>query len=175
MSSVVSPLPDAHAERIRERRRAIDDQLGVGSPLDSPAPHFTYQLAGSYDTGALRPALERLAGQYEPFTVRTNGVAVFTDSEPVVYVPVTRDRTLSRLHTAVWDAVTETATDTVEYYRPPRWVPHVTIGHVDRDEVGPVVDLLQQDDFHWEFTVDTIGYLDGSTEEIEMTFRLGES
>lgn len=175
MSSVVSPLPDAHTEQIRERRRAIDDQLGVSSPLDSPAPHITYQLAESYDTEALRPALEGLAEQFEPFTVRTNGVAVFTGTDPVVYVPVIRAQQLSRLHATVWDAVTETATETVAYYRPPQWVPHITIGHVDSDDVGAVVDFLQQDDFCWEFTVDTIGYLDGSSEEIEVAVSMGES
>lgn len=95
MASVVSLLPDEYTQRVQDLRTGLHDELGISTPLEGPPPHFTYQLAKRYDVDALQPVLERIAENEDSFTIRTNGVALFTDTEPVVYIPVTRNRQLT--------------------------------------------------------------------------------
>ncbi len=162
MASVVSLLPDEYTQRVKDLRVGLHDELGISTPLEGPPPHFTYQLAERYDVDALQPVLERIAENEDSFTIRTNGVALFTDTEPVVYIPVTRNRQLTALHQRIWDKVAGPATTVADYYRPETWMPHITIGLLNHDEVPRVIEYLHRYDFRWEIEIETIAYLQGS-------------
>ena len=172
MSSVVSLLPDEHAEKVQDLRITIRDELGISSPLECPYPHFTYQLAEKYDVHQLESVLEQISEQQERFAIRTNGLAIFTDTKPVIYIPVIRNSQLSRFQSNIWGDISEAASNVADYYHPNRWVPHITVGLVNRDEVSDVVGLLSENDFLWEIPVDNIAHLRGSTGEIGREFSI---
>lgn len=162
MPGIVSLLDSETSRRIVELRRRLEDELGVRTPVENHCPHVSYQVAERYDQG-LVDALRELAAEQDPFSVRTNGIGVFTDSEPlVVYVPVVRDAGLSALHERVWDRCSPLGSGLQDYYRPDRWTPHITIAPVDRDELPSVVDLLGEHSCYWEANIETIATIQGT-------------
>lgn len=162
MGGIVSLVDERTSRKITEIRRRLDDELDVQTPIENHYPHFSYQVAKRYDDGRLSEVIRDLAGEREPFVVKTNGIGVFTDSSPlIVYIPVVRDASLSAFHSRVWEMGATTGTDFQEYYRPERWTPHITIAPVERDEFPSVMNLLSEYSFYWDVEVDNLATIRG--------------
>lgn len=162
MAGIVSLLDAEASQTVVDVRQRLDDELDVQTPIQNHYPHFSYQVANHYDDERVSEVIRGIANEQEPFTVRTNGIGVFSDSDPlIVYIPVVRDSHLSAFHSRIWGEGETAGSDFQEYYRPERWTPHITIAPVERAELPSVMSLLSEYSFYWDVEVDNIATIQG--------------
>ncbi|WP_415380264.1 2'-5' RNA ligase family protein [Halosimplex sp. TS25] len=172
MGGIVSLLDERATEKILAVRQRLDEELGVQTPFRNHYPHFSYQVAARYDAEQLSEAIDGLASGRDPFVVRTNGIGVFSDSEPlIVYVPVIRDADLSRFHSRVWDEGKSAGTDLQDYYSPRRWTPHITLAPVDRAKLPSVMELLSEYSFYWDVQIENVAAITGDAPHRKVEHR----
>lgn len=172
MAGIVSLLDERATEKVLAVRERLAEELDVQPPFRNHYPHFSYQVAARYDTEQLSEAIDVLAREQDPFVVRTNGIGVFSDSEPlIVYIPVIRDAGLSRFHSRVWDEGTSAGTDLQDYYRPRRWTPHITLAPVDRADLPSVMELLSEYSFYWDVQIENVAAITGEAPDRKVEHR----
>ena len=118
--------------------RRIDRELGLRGVLVTPYPHFSFLVAEHLDLGALGARLTRLAARTAPFTVSVRGLATFPQPWPVVYLRVVPNPRLRELHRKVWERTRRAVAGSLDYYRPERWVPHITLAHGEESRARPL-------------------------------------
>lgn len=171
MPGIVSLLDAEASQSVIKIRQRLDDELDVEIPIRNHYPHFSYQVADQYDK-RVPLVIQRLASEQESFAVHTNGIGVFTDSDPlIVYIPVIRDSHLSAFHSRVWDEGETAGTDLQEYYHPERWTPHITIAPVERTELPSVMHLLSEYSFYWDVEIDNIATIHGEAPNRRVTHK----
>lgn len=168
--------------RIRETWEKLERELGLRGVLVMPYPHFSYQIAGGYDRAAVETSLSHLAEETVPFEIHTTGLATFEGPWPVVYVAVRLDSRLRALHARVWDLCLPFARNTVPYYRPEAWTPHITLAHGDEhnatplsmEQVRTVLRLLNPKEYRWTVSIEQIALVwdEGSVQRPIRTFPL---
>lgn len=172
MAGIVSLIDSETSQTVVEIRRQLDDELGVQTPIQNHYPHFSYQVAEYHDNEEVSEIIQGLANEQEPFVVHTNGIGVFSDSDPlIVYIPVIRDSHLSAFQSRVWEKGKTAGTDFQEYYRPERWTPHITSAPVERDELPSMMDLLNGYSFYWDVEIDNIATIQGDAPNRRVNHR----
>ena len=178
MHGLVSLLDDEHFRLVEEIWDELERDFGVRNLYVTPFPHFSYQVAETYDMELAAGVLSEVARTTAPFTVRTTGLGIFNITHPVLYVPVVRSPELSDLHEMLWREVTRAATGATEYYRPEMWMPHITLAHgdIDIDRLTAAVRGLSARNFHWEIRIDnlTVIYDTGTEQGLRHRFGLGD-
>jgi 2'-5' RNA ligase len=171
-SGVVSLLDEPHSELVEQMWDELQSEFGLTGVRRTPWPHFSYQV-GDYDTVRIHEVLERFARTMSPFVVTTAGLAVFTGAQPVLYVPVVRTAQLSRRHQALWNAIGDACVDSVAYYTPADWVPHVTLAEHDLngESLTAAVGLLSRRSLHWTIEIDNLAFIDATAPEQKLTAR----
>lgn len=169
MYGIVSLLDPQHDALVEGIWSEFKSRFGVHGVHRTPVAHFSYHVAEGYDQAKLRDVLLPIAAQFAPFTVRTNGLGIFTNEEPALYIPVHMTGTLRHLHQALWEPLSSIATGVHPLYHPERWVPHITLaeGDVDHELMIHLIALLIQRDFYWQIRVDNLTLL-GSDEGQEV-------
>ncbi|MDB4895600.1 MAG: hypothetical protein JWN15_1862 [Firmicutes bacterium] len=177
MHAVVSLLDDGYAKQVQALWAELYREFGVRGIFGSSYPHFSYQVAASYDVKRLAEALEPVANATAPFRIHTGGLGIFPGPRPVLFVPVVRSARLSRLQQALWRPMTGVATDVQGYYQPSFWMPHITIGYGDMDPemLGRVVTHLSTRSFAWEIPIDNLAviYERDGTQGVEFRLAFG--
>lgn len=175
MDGVASVLDDKHFAMVENLWDEFKEKFGVHGIAKTPIPHFSYHVAQRYDHEHLEKLLRRMATDIEPFTVKTNGLGIFTGSAfPVLYIPVIRNYDLTTFHNRMWQAVSEWAQDTSDYYHPDNWRPHITLTHhdVSHELLPQVVSLLSKRSFNWEIRVENIALISGEEEIHSVKFKI---
>ena len=74
---------------------------------------------------------------------------------PVLYLPVVRAAELSAVQAQVWAAVDPHSAEAEAYYRPERWMPHITLGlgDVQPETLGRIVAGLSARRFEWTIPI----------------------
>ena len=179
MHGVVTILDEAHYERVETLWAELKREFGVGSARVVNYPHFSYHVAEDYKLDRLAAVLEAIARQTAAFTVKASGLGIFTGPEPVLYVPIVRSAMLTKLHRQVWTAVEPTSRDSIAYYTPDLWLPHITLGHDDIDEgnLGAIVQWLNEQSLNWDIAVNNLSLIYDASRGYEVPIRteLGES
>jgi 2'-5' RNA ligase len=169
MHGVVSLLDDVHYALVEKLWDELAQKFDVRGIYVTPFPHFSYQVAESYDVEAVESVLRDVAGRTRPFRVRTAGLGIFTVASPILHIPIVRSPELTAFHAELWRALPQTPTGKVAaYYQPEAWVPHITLAHgdVDAAKVGEVIARLSARNFHWEITVNNLSLIyDTGTEQ----------
>ncbi len=102
--------------------------LGAGTLLTHThgrhVPHLSYAVLRAFDVDAVREAVEALPSG-RPVDLRIDTVGHFHRGRLALLPAVTTD--LLERHTRVVDAAEHTGADLHHYYRPGRWVPHLSI------------------------------------------------
>ncbi len=175
-SGVVSLLDDRSRARVEELWDELEARLGVRSVRRAPWPHFSYQV-GDYDEAGVHQVLERVANAACSFRVVISGLGIFTGVRPILYLPVVRVPEVSEMHRRVWDAMEDVCTAPVDYYRPARWVPHVTLAEDDLDDatLGAAVRMLSTRSLPSAASVDNLTFIDasGSQPKLNGRFKFG--
>jgi len=159
MHGVVSLLDPTHHTKVEDIWSRLEAHCGLTGVRVTPIPHFSWQVTMDYDFDLLQSAMEKLASELVPFSVRTAGLGIFTGkSDIVLYIPLVKDEMLFKLHQIIWKAATPYTTQPIAYYAPDNWMPHITIGHGDVDENGLAcaTRLLARENFNWEILVDNL-------------------
>jgi len=145
-------------------------------------PHFSYQVAESFDLDALEARLAKEAPQLAPITTRVSGVGIFSGPHPIIFLPVVRTLELSHLHHRLWEVTNGTAHQRIAHYHATRWIPHITLAQKDvtHDTLPDVMRWLNDRTFEWEIRVDNLAliYTEGEEDkDTGMAFRfdLGSS
>jgi 2'-5' RNA ligase len=179
MHGVVSLLDRAHYEQVDHLWAELAEMFDVRGVYVTPYPHFSYHVAAAYDLDRLDPILQTIAGLTAPFRVRTTGLGVFTGSQPVLYLPVVRTAALSRVHAALWPAITPAAQDSSGYYHPDHWMPHITIGigDVPPARLAAIIAHLATRSFDWEIPIDQFAliYESGTGQTIRDRYLFGQA
>lgn len=177
MHGIVSLLDDEHYAQVESIWAELEKDFGVRGVYVTPFPHFSYQVAESYDAEAVEAVLRTVAHELKPFRVRTAGLGLFNVQHPVLYIPLVRSRELSALHERLWEELSRFGAGVAEYYRPDMWVPHITLAHgvIDRGKLSELVYALSERQFHWEISVNNLSiiYDTGTEQGLRCRFNLG--
>jgi 2'-5' RNA ligase len=179
LHGVVSLLDPSATSRVKSIWSSLERQFGLRGVLGIPYPHFSYQVARSYDYAALEATLELLSQEVRPFTIRTSGLETFDGNWPVVFIAVERDDSLQALHRRVWTRCLPHASDVIPYYRPNAWVPHITLAYGEERnsvpllaaQVQSVLKKLNTGNYRWEIPIDNIAIVWGDSSVQEQVRR----
>jgi 2'-5' RNA ligase len=179
MHGIVSFLDEPHYRRVEELWAELSGRFDVEGIYVTPYPHFSYQVAESYDREKVASILQLLAGRTGPFLVHTSGLGIFTGPQPILYVPVARSPYLAKLQAELWMAVSRAAGGVVDYYLPERWLPHITLGFGDitLDKLPAIVGWLNQQSLNWTIPVNNFSFIydDGQEQTVQYRFPFGGS
>jgi 2'-5' RNA ligase len=161
MDGLVSLLDQRHHDRVEVLFSLLEDRCGLRGIRMTPYPHFSWQVAESFDRQELPPAMTAWAQVQDPFFVHTSGMGIFSGSEPVLYLPIIRSRQLNRLHAALWEQLAAWRTGASPLYRPEAWMPHITLafGDVTRESLSCAVRSLARQTFEWQIKIDNLALL----------------
>jgi 2'-5' RNA ligase len=177
MNGVVSLLDERQYAVVEQIWAELERGLGLRGVYATPYPHFSYHVARAYQMEQLETALAHLVNGLRPLTVTTAGLAIFTGTQPVLYVPVVRTPELSRLHQALWREVSRVASGIESYYAPERWLPHISLAFGDLAEhsLSGAMRLLSTRDFTWELPIDNVAIIEdtGKKQELRRRFSFG--
>ncbi|MBC8171458.1 MAG: 2'-5' RNA ligase family protein [Anaerolineae bacterium] len=178
MYGVVALLDEQHHHKVEALWAEFYEKFGVHGVSGASVPHFSFHVAERYNMEKLEATLKRAAREMSPFTVRTNGLGIFTGKAPVLYIPVTRKPELTLFHQRLWEPLSATATSPSPYYHPDQWRPHITLTHqdVDHELLPQVIRLLSERAFVWDMQIDTLALLSSEDEpedNVMMKVKMG--
>lgn len=176
MHGLVSLLDKKHTRKTEFLWEMLQEKCGYGGIESAPYPHFSWLIAQDFDWSTLEESMKEIAAETRPFTVRTNGLGIFSGFYPVIYIPLVRTKAMSALHQKIWERTQEIGTNIVSYYTPQNWVPHITLAYegITQENISCAMQELIFHNFKWEFEVNNIGFIhqnDKTTEEILSEFK----
>ena len=179
---VVSLLDERSTERVEATWKQLERELGLRGVLSMPFPHFSYQIAEGYEREAAEATLAELARSIAPFTITTTGISTFPEPWPVVFVAIDRVPYLRTLHERIFSACAPHARAPLDYYRPERWTPHITLAHGEErnsvplpaETVRTIVATLDPVGYRWTVPIDNLALVwdEGTVQRPVRRFRL---
>lgn len=161
MDGLVSLLDQRHHDRVEVLSGLLQDRCGLQDRRATPFPHFSWQVAESFDFPELPERMAEWAHEQAPFSVRTNGLGLFSAPEPVLYLPVIRTAHLNRLHAQLWEIFSHLRRGENTYYAPEAWIPHVTLsmGGITQEQVACAIRLLARQSYEWTISINNLAVL----------------
>lgn len=175
MQAIVATLPEPHRTQVLDLWAGLERRFGVHSELTTEFPHFSLHVAGDdYDGECLEERLREFATEHPPLRVRTAGLGLFTQKRTILYMPLVRNPRLNAFHRDLWRAVSGLGDDVMAYYRPERWIPHITLAHdrLDQYNLGGAMLWLSEQKLDWVFDVTELTVLEASGEERREVLRV---
>ncbi len=105
MHGIVSLLDEKHDQLVRAIWDELKRECGLSGVLETPFPHFSWQVADGYLDDGTEETLKELAEEIKPFEINAVGVGIFSGNAgvlPVIYVPVLRQYILNFNHRVIW-------------------------------------------------------------------------
>ncbi len=159
---IISFLDERHSAIVKRIWAELNAVLDDSSQVRSLAfPHFTYHVAEQYQLPLLLERLKRISEQTERFFIRTTGLGIFSGGEnPVLYIPIVRDGSLSLFQGRVWETASELSIGEVVHYHPRNWVPHIELvaGNPIESKLPTALHQLFADAFKWEIEIHNLTY-----------------
>ncbi|AMJ66447.1 2'-5' RNA ligase family protein [Hymenobacter sp. PAMC 26628] len=179
MLAITSMLHPRNAQRVNKIITELEAKFGLKAVQATPAPHFTFMLAGVRSIGTLHHSLVEVAATTPPFSAYTTGIGIFPGPKPVIYIPVLRSFDLNHLHQRVLDVTQPLCKGTDRFNAPSRWLPHLSLALHDTtpETLGPVLHFLNESTYNMRLNINNIGIMQkkGShykcVEQIELTGR----
>ena len=161
MHGVVSLLDTASEQKVKALWQDLELNYGLKGAQITPIPHFSWQIAEDYDWEEARALLDELAADILPFTIRSSGLGLFTGEQPVLYLPLVKERMLLEVHALFWQSFEGIAKAPSFHYHPDAWMPHITLAHGDlgKDVMGNLMEAMAFLPLNWEVTIDTLALL----------------
>jgi 2'-5' RNA ligase len=178
LHGVVSLLDAQHDAKVAAMWDELEAACGLAGIKITPIPHFSWQIAENYRFERLDTILKEITLSVNKLTVRTSGLALFTGENPVVYLPIIRDASLSALHAKIWESLFPVSVAPSPYYSPQSWMPHITLAHkdVDRNTLTCLMDRLAFQNHNWELSVDNLAVVyqpEGQVGLVHSKFKFG--
>jgi len=164
MHGIVSLLDDTHYEQVEALWAELKREFGVRGVYITPYPHFSYHVASQYNFEILEQLLRTFASEQKPFHVKTTGLGIFTDQQPVLYISVMRSPQLTQFHQALWQKLVDAklvSHISQDYYIPDNWIPHITIGFgdVNCQTVANIIQYIGERPFLWDISINNIALI----------------
>ena len=166
MAGITSLLTHAHREQVLALMAEVSERFGVPT---RGWPHVSYHVAAEYDA-EISATLQHLASQIAPFTLQTTGLGLFTGPEPVLYLGLVRNSMLDRVHEQIWAVGERHGQQSIAYYAPANWVPHITLVHfpAENHRLPEIIAALSQRDFNWRIPLDNLMLLGDAGSDIAL-------
>jgi 2'-5' RNA ligase len=167
MVAVVSLLDAAYTRIVNEIINDLEHTFGLRGVKITADPHITWVICEVSKLMQLKTYLSKVAGCTYNIRVKTTGLGVFPGKHPVIFVPVIRADGLNMMHTQLFNGIQPISGDTVTFYNPDQWVPHISLALRDTTpELLPqIVSHLNQRTFNWEIELNNISILMKSGEQ----------
>jgi 2'-5' RNA ligase len=177
MHGLVSILPPPYFQQVESLWQELEERHGLQGIRITPLPHFSWQIAGQYDFDRLETILRSIAAHTPPFVVRTTGLGLFTGIRPVLFIPVTKNASLIKLHTEIWEQTQPAAEGLSNYYDPEHWMPHISLAYEDFEaqNIGSLMQALTFRTYNWEMAIDNIALIyepEGETGKLKFQIQL---
>ncbi len=128
---VVSILEgEAYAETKR-MWRFFEKEYDSKSIQNFPHPHISYQGGLCEDLRTIDLKLKHLSSEISPFPVTTGEINTFIKPERVIFLSVTRTKTLRVIQTKIDALLQRYCSRTFRFYTPQNWIPHITLAQRD--------------------------------------------
>ncbi len=161
MLAITSMLSPQKARQINKIIAELETKFGLEAVQATPAPHFTFLLAGIRRIESLKKALAEVAATTAPFPAYTTGLGIFPGPQPVIYVPVLRSFDLNHLHQRVLDVTQPLCRGTDRFNAPSRWLPHLSLALHDTTPalLGPVMQYLNERTYNLRLNINNLGIM----------------
>jgi len=162
MSIIALQLQEPAAGVVRGWWNILARELGITGINRVPFPHVTLAGCTGVEAPVIQEIMEDLSRKVPPLRLRSTGLGIFLDPEPVLYAPVVRDRPLEDLHHQIWEALSGLRGQMNPHHAPDRWMPHITLAQFDlrRDGLPKVLSTLAHLDLGLEFEVRNLTLFD---------------
>jgi 2'-5' RNA ligase len=159
MFGLVTLLSEPHKRVVYHFTNKLMDECGFEGV--KMIPHFSWQIAESYDLPKADQILSDQVYQFPQFVVKTTGLGVFTGDDPVVYIALVKDRQLLDMHQHLWEIMLYHSSGVTPNYSPEQWMPHITIayGNINRETMGCISEEMAFKQIRWEITVDNLALI----------------
>ena len=179
MHGIATLLDAQHNSTVGNLWQKLEEDCDLTGIKLTPIPHFSWHVAEQYNVPRLKDVLEGLAEASSSFTIRTNGLGLFTGDKPIIYIPIVKNERLIHYHRAIWEMVTDIGHGISQLYAPELWMPHITLayGDVNRERLMCAMERLSFRNFNWEIQVDNVALIsqeegDLETQDLSFKFRL---
>ena len=161
MLAITSMLHPRNAKRVNKIILELEAKFGLKAVQATPAPHFTFMLAGIRRIETLRQVLAEVAATTPPFPAYTTGIGIFPGPRPVIYIPVLRSFDLNHLHQRVLDVTQPLCKGTDRFNAPMRWLPHLSLALHDTtpETLGPVLHFLNESTYNMRLNINNLGIM----------------
>ncbi|HJS28847.1 MAG TPA: 2'-5' RNA ligase family protein [Anaerolineales bacterium] len=161
MDGIVTLLNRQQDELILAIWRELHEECGLHGIEATPIPHFSWIIAERFDLEAAGKLLQEATAGTPSFGASTSGLGIFARTDPVIYLPVVKDRSLLEFHASLWERLKPLGTKINPHYAPDLWIPHITLAHRDLapDGVNCAVDRLMRRDLQLEIVVDNLAII----------------
>lgn len=161
MVAVVSLLDAKHSEIVNDIINDLEETFGLRGVKITADPHITWVICEVEKLAELKTYLKRVAGETNIITVNTTGLGIFPGRHPVVFVPVIRADGLNLIHARLSEDIRAFSDQTVTYYNPERWVPHISLALRDTTPalLPQLVSHLNKKIYNWEISLNNISIL----------------
>lgn len=164
MHGIVSLLDEEHDLKVKAIWNELEVECGLTGILETPYPHFSWQVADGYLEDGVESTLEDLASQITPFEINCVGVGIFSGTSgvlPVIYIPVLRQQVLNHNHRLIWKEMECCAVNPKELYHAYNWMPHITLAYKDvtPEKMECAIQLLGFREINWKIPIDNISYV----------------
>lgn len=127
MLAIISLVPDEHIQIIKSLSKLLKINDEINDDNSKLYPHFSWQVAESYNIDKLIHLLKDFSSQHSNFEIWINGIGIFTGILPVIYLPIIKSTELIAIHQEIWTRTEEIRYKAIEYYEGEQWIPHITI------------------------------------------------
>lgn len=180
MDGLVSLLPKPYYQKVESIWDELENAFLLTGIRVTPYPHFSWQIAESYDIPRLETAIRQLATEVRRLSIRTSGLGIFSGPLPVIYIPVVKSQALIALHARVWELAAPAAVGEAPspYYHPDHWMPHISLAYSDVNvqNIAGIMAALAFKSFDWEMEIDHLAFISEPTGTIgQLKFKYGFS
>jgi hypothetical protein len=161
MHGIVSLLAEPYYSMVEGLWRQLEQDCALEGIKLTPIPHFSWQVATTYNLDLLRPVLKDIASQASPFRVQTAGLGIFSGPKPVLFINVVKTGQMLCLHQSLWQHAHHCAQDISPFYAPQSWIPHITLAHSDLpwSILSCAIQKLAFQTFDWQILVSSISVI----------------
>lgn len=158
---VVSLLDPDTDRAVRAIWKKLELDFGLTAVQSALAPHFSWHVAESYPYTDLKRVLTPIKNNVTPFAIKTGGLGMFLNPEPVLFIQIIVTQFLLDLHEKIFQAAEPLSTGSMAYYQPGLWTPHITLAYQDlkENQMGDILTALQGEDFDRWIQIDNFAIL----------------
>lgn len=179
MVAVVSLLDAEHSKIVNDIISELEINFNISGVKITPYPHITWLISEIDKLAELKHYLKQAAQSSDIIHVSTAGLGIFPGEQPVIFVPVIRADNLNKFHARLFEDINAFSTQTVQFYNPSYWIPHISLALHDTDpQILPeLIAYLNQRTYNWKIALDNITILkkEGDYFSKEASFQLRNS